>query len=193
MRRRDHVKTRRRSTRLHSAVLVGATALFVPHAGKAISFKSSRIGATAASDVSRGTVITTAEFRLPASYSYNHLIDEAARQFKLQPALLRAVIQTESAFDHLAVSPVGAQGLMQLMPALSRELGVDDPFDPRQNIMAGARYLATLLQMHGGNLPLALASYNAGPGAVAMHGGIPPFPETQQYVAKVTRILSDGL
>jgi soluble lytic murein transglycosylase-like protein len=84
------------------------------------------------------------------------------------------------------VSSAGAQGLMQLMPALSEELGVADPFDPRENIFAGARYLKALLLEHDGDETLALASYNAGPGAVARHQGVPPYPETQQYVRTIT-------
>src|SRR5215207_8200071 len=90
-------------------------------------------------------------------------------------ALIRAVIMTESAFDPLAVSTAGAQGLMQLMPALSKQLGVSDAFDARENIMAGAQYLSSLLEAQKGNVKLALASYNAGPGNVRRYRGIPPF------------------
>lgn len=186
----------RRQSRLHSVVLAGATALFVPHAGKlpaAGKPMKMALAPEAGLVAPRGRVTTSAQFRLPGEYAYDHLIDEAAARFKLSPALIRAVIRIESAFDAFAVSPVGAQGLMQLMPALCRELGVVDPFDPRENIMAGARYLATLLHMHSGDVPLALASYNAGPGAVALHGGIPPFRETQQYVQRITGLLADGL
>jgi soluble lytic murein transglycosylase-like protein len=78
---------------------------------------------------------------------------------------------------------------MQLMPALAAELGVTDPFDPRQNIMAGSKYLAALLAYQGGDVPLALASYNAGPGAVARYGGIPPFDETERYVKTIVGLL----
>jgi soluble lytic murein transglycosylase-like protein len=100
------------------------------------------------------------------------------------------VIRTESAFDSLAVSTAGAQGLMQLMPALSKELGVDDPFNPRQNIMAGTQYLSALLNYFGGDLILALASYNAGPGAVERYNGIPPFEETQRYVKTIVDLVA---
>ncbi|HVL67851.1 MAG TPA: lytic transglycosylase domain-containing protein [Vicinamibacterales bacterium] len=123
--------------------------------------------------------------------AYDDLIDEAARLYNLSPALIKAVMRTESAFDPLAVSPVGAQGLMQLMPALAAEMGVTDPFDPRENVMGGAKYLRRLLNAHRGNLTLALASYNAGPGNVARYRGVPPFKETRNYVRKITALLAD--
>jgi soluble lytic murein transglycosylase-like protein len=95
-------------------------------------------------------------------------------------------VRFESGFDAMAVSGAGALGLMGLMPALAGELGVEDPFDPRENIFAGARYLKALLLEHDGSETLALASYNAGPGAVAQHDGVPPYPETQEYVRTIT-------
>jgi len=101
-------------------------------------------------------------------------------------------MQTESAFDALAVSRAGAVGLMQLMPDLASELGVDDPFDPRKNIMGGAKYLRRLLDLHHGNVRLALASYNAGPANVSEYGGVPPFPETRKYVKTVTRLVASS-
>jgi soluble lytic murein transglycosylase-like protein len=104
----------------------------------------------------------------------------------LEPQLLVAVISTESGFRAKAVSAKGAQGLMQLMPATARRLGVTDPFDPEQNVRGGARYLTELLRLFNGDLPLALAAYNAGENAVLKHGrAIPPYPETRQYVARV--------
>lgn len=126
---------------------------------------------------------------LPSRRVFEPYVNEAADKYDVDPALIRAVMQAESAFNPYAVSRAGAQGLMQLMPALSDELGVTDPFDPRQNIMAGARYLRQLLDMHDGNIRLAVASYNAGPGAVARYGGIPPYKETRNYVVKVTDLL----
>jgi len=138
------------------------------------------------------TVTTSIEeFRaVTAQKAYEPFILEAAALYGLDPALIRAVIQTESAFDATAVSPVGAMGLMQIMPDLAEELGVEDAFDPRQNIIAGARYLSRLLTSHKGNLPLALASYNAGPGNVARYRRIPPFKETRDYVKRVTRLIA---
>jgi hypothetical protein len=114
---------------------------------------------------------------------YDQLIGIAARQYGLEPALVKAVIKCESGFNPLAVSPRGAQGLMQLMPATQAFLGVGDAFTPQDNIAAGVRYLAMLHQLFRGAVPLMLAAYNAGPQAVLDAGStVPPFPETQQYV-----------
>ena len=122
--------------------------------------------------------------------AYEALINEAAQQYRLEPGLIRSVMQAESAYNPVAVSRAGAMGLMQLMPDLAVELGVTDPFDPRENIMAGARHLRRLLDIHRGDVTLAVASYNAGESAVARHGAVPPYPETQNYVLRVTRLLS---
>ncbi|HET7697564.1 MAG TPA: lytic transglycosylase domain-containing protein [Vicinamibacterales bacterium] len=124
--------------------------------------------------------------------AYDDIVLEAARLYRLDPHMIRAVMQAESGFNALAVSPVGALGLMQLMPPVAAELGVSDPLDPRENIMAGARYLRQLLDAHRGDERLALASYNAGPGNVAKYGRIPPFRETQNYVRKVTALMSEA-
>ncbi len=129
---------------------------------------------------------------LPPEKAYEHLIQEAAAKYDLDPDLIRAVMRTESAFDPYAVSRVGAQGLMQLMPALAADMGVTDPFDARQNIMAGARYLRQLLDAHRGNVPLTLASYNAGPGNVRRYRGVPPFEETRNYVKKITELIAEA-
>lgn len=119
------------------------------------------------------------------SASVQPYVAEAAAAHGVDPALIEAVIKQESAYDAGAKSGVGAQGLMQLMPETAKELGVNDPFDPRQNVMGGAKYLRRLLDMYDGNMTMALAGYNAGPGNVAHYGGVPPFPETQNYVQKV--------
>lgn len=111
----------------------------------------------------------------------------AGRQVSLSPALLKAVARAESCFDPLAVSRAGAQGLMQLMPATARMLGVNNSLDSQQNLNGGARYLADMLKRYTGNLDLALAAYNAGPGSVDKYQGVPPYPETQRYIVSVKR------
>jgi soluble lytic murein transglycosylase-like protein len=117
---------------------------------------------------------------------YEGLIQEHAAAQGVSPDLVRAVIQAESAFNPFARSVKGAMGLMQLMPATARELGVVDPYDPAENIRAGVAYLKHLLVKYAQNVELALAAYNAGPGAVEKHGTkIPPYRETRNYVAKV--------
>jgi soluble lytic murein transglycosylase-like protein len=128
---------------------------------------------------------------LPAYLAYDDLIEEAAQAHGLDADLIHAVIQTESEFNPLAESPAGAQGLMQLMPVLQEELGVTDPFDPRQNIMAGSQHLRRLLDRHKGDVALALASYNAGPTNVARYRGVPPFKETRNYVKKIKKLLDE--
>lgn len=131
-------------------------------------------------------------FRGSALYRerYNSIIDYESRLTGLDPALVRAVIHAESSFNPVAVSPKGALGLMQLMPATARQWGVADPFSPQQNIRGGTKHLAMLLDRLQGNVRLALAAYNAGLGAVKNHGGIPPYRETQDYVSKVLSLQS---
>ena len=119
----------------------------------------------------------------PKHSQLNLLIQKAALQHGIDPHLIRAVIKTESNFDPLAISPKGAQGLMQLMPATARELDVSDPLDPQDNINGGAKYLRFLLDSYNWDLELSLAAYNAGPGRVKSI--IPNIPETRKYVAKV--------
>jgi soluble lytic murein transglycosylase-like protein len=106
----------------------------------------------------------------------------AGRSHGVAPGLVKAVVHAESNFDRRAISPKGARGLMQLMPATARTLGVDDPFNAWQNIYGGTRYLGDLIRRYSGNLEHALAAYNAGARAVAQYGGIPPYRETQGYV-----------
>ena len=117
---------------------------------------------------------------------YDHIIDRAAEKYKVDSSLIKAVIKAESNFNHQAVSPVGARGLMQLMPATASYLQVADSFHPENNIEGGVRYLRYLLNLYHENLPLALSAYNAGEGAVSRYNNqIPPFRETQNYVHRV--------
>lgn len=117
--------------------------------------------------------------------AFDYPITAAARKYGVDPALIRAVIHAESAFKADAMSHKGAQGLMQLMPATAKDLGVENAMSPDQNIRGGVRYLAWLLEQHRGDTLLATAAYNAGPGAVRRHQGVPPFAETQTYVERV--------
>lgn len=118
---------------------------------------------------------------------FDSMISEAAQRYNLNPDLLRAVIKVESNFNPSAESSAGAQGLMQLMPATAKSLGIDNPLDPSQNINGGAKYLRNMIDRFDGDVELALAAYNAGPGNVRKYGGIPPFRETQNYVKKVIK------
>ncbi len=120
---------------------------------------------------------------------YAREILEAAERYGVPERLISAVIRTESAFNPLAVSRKGAQGLMQLMPGTASLLGVRDAFDPRQNIDGGVRHLRALIERFGDDLSLALAAYNAGERAVVSHGGVPPYPETRNYVTRVLGLL----
>lgn len=122
--------------------------------------------------------------RAPRRADYDRLIEEVAAEQALLPALLKAVVAAESGFDPRAVSPAGAQGLMQLMPETAARLGVDNPMVPGQNVRGGARYLRALLDRYG-DLTRALAAYNAGPEAVDRYGGLPPYRETRDYVERV--------
>jgi soluble lytic murein transglycosylase-like protein len=115
-------------------------------------------------------------------------IEEASQLYNLDPKLIHAVIQVESRYDPKALSPKGAQGLMQLMPSTARDLQVGDPYNPRENIEGGARYLRYLLDSYNQDLSLALAAYNAGPEKVNLYKGIPPYLETRSYVQKVIQI-----
>jgi soluble lytic murein transglycosylase-like protein len=116
---------------------------------------------------------------------YDEWIRQAATLYQLPEELVRAIIKCESDFDPRAVSPAGAQGLMQLMPATALRMQVRDPFDPREAIFGGTRYLRVLANMFNGDLELTIAGYNAGEAAVVRYAGIPPYEETQNYVTRV--------
>ncbi len=121
---------------------------------------------------------------------FDPLITKSAQKHGMDPALIKAVIKAESNFNHKAVSPKGAQGLMQLMPTTASSLQVDDSFHPEKNIDGGVRYLRYLIRLFNGDLRLALAAYNAGEKAVMRYGGIPPYRETQDYVQRVLSYLN---
>lgn len=116
---------------------------------------------------------------------YDHLISEASRISGVSFALIKAMIRVESNFDHQAVSKKGAKGLMQIMPKNFASLDIEDPFNPRENIIGGSLYFQQMMERYHGKLPLALAAYNAGPTAVDRYRGIPPIQETEDYVKKV--------
>lgn len=164
----------RRSARIARAGLLALLALAIPR----------KEGSAAGPDLVE--VIKT-EFRLADTReNLDPIITEAASRYGVRPDLVRAIIQVESGFNPVAVSRVGARGLMQLMPRTAAHLGASDLFDPQQNIFAGVKYLSMLLDRFDGNVALAVASYNAGPNAVGrFRGRIPPFRETRGYVKKV--------
>ncbi len=125
------------------------------------------------------------------STAYDHDIRRIGRRYQIEPILIKAIIQAESAFNHRAVSRRGAQGLMQLMPDTARELRVANPFNALENIDGGTRYLRQIIDSFNGDLQLSLAAYNAGPGLVSRTGGVPNILETQQYVTKVIRLYKE--
>jgi hypothetical protein len=142
----------------------------------------------------KGTLIHSRGFSRNRALSamYDHHVDAASRLYQVSADLVRAVIGVESEFDQWAVSSKGARGLMQLMPATARRLGVLDPFDARQNIFGGTQYLRILIDQFAGDVTLVLAAYNAGENAVLRYGGVPPYRETRGYVQRVQALLGAG-
>jgi soluble lytic murein transglycosylase-like protein len=122
----------------------------------------------------------------------SQLVKQTASRLQVDPQLVHAIIKVESEYHPKAVSPKGAMGLMQLIPQTAQRFGVENPFDPKENIEGGVSYLKHLLDLFGGDLPRSLAAYNAGEGAVQRFGGIPSFSETQDYVRKVTDIYANA-
>jgi soluble lytic murein transglycosylase len=122
---------------------------------------------------------------------YDTMLFDVAKKYQLDPKLLKAIVQIESDFNPNAISEDGAMGLMQLMPEKARELNVSNAFNPRENVEAGARYFSWLLRKYG-DITMALAAYNAGEEAVATYQGVPPYPETQEYIQKVQARYSRG-
>jgi soluble lytic murein transglycosylase-like protein len=178
----DRRRAQRRKTRMRH-LLFSALAVALPPHMKHGAFNF-------AAPEPRVSVTVNGFEAVPATEAYDDIIQEAADRYDLSPSLIRSVIQIESAFDASAVSQAGAVGLMQLMPAVAANLGVENLLDPKENILAGAQLLRQLHDRYHGNLPLMLASYNAGARAVAHFGRrIPPFPETQAYVKRVTGLL----
>jgi soluble lytic murein transglycosylase-like protein len=165
-------------------LLFSAMALFLPHHRISIPrvIASPKVSTTVNSFVA-----------VQPQHAYDAIIREASKLYKVDAALIRSVVQAESAFNPLALSRVGAMGLMQLMPSTADALDVENPFDPRENIMAGTRLLKDLLTRHKGNIALTLASYNAGLGTVRRYGGrVPPFKETRNYVKRITNLIADA-
>ncbi len=189
--REDRRKHDRR-LRLAGAGLLAAAALAV--GGHEVLSRAGvgPIGIGASGDEPSASVDVNTDFHLPAwdKAALEPFIQEAATIHGLPAALIRAVIQTESRFNPLAVSRVGAQGLMQLMPDTARHVGIDNPFDPRENILGGTKYLRSLVERFNGNTAKAVAAYNAGPTVVARRGGIPPYRETQGYVRKIQKLVA---
>jgi soluble lytic murein transglycosylase-like protein len=183
-----HHRKQRRRRHMRNFVLA-ASAFLAAHHGKPAKPRVTTSVSYSAHERSAAYYNVDVTVR-PDPMVFEPIIQEAAAKHGVDPALIRAVMRFESAFRPLAVSPVGASGLMQLMPSLAKEFGVRDIFDPYENIMAGTAYLAKLLDRHRGKVDLALASYNAGPGAVARYRGIPPYPETRRYVQKITGFMA---
>lgn len=150
-------------------------------------------GRTTSSSQSFADTLQNAAQKLGVPESMDSIFEEAAERYNVPVNLLMAVGKAESGFNEYAVSPAGAQGVMQLMPSTAASLGVDNAFDARSNIMAGAKYLSQKLQQYDGDIDLALAAYNAGSGNVEKYGGVPPFDETINYIRRIRGYMGEEL
>ncbi|NTW05332.1 MAG: lytic transglycosylase domain-containing protein [Peptococcaceae bacterium] len=139
------------------------------------------------------TISYKVEGTVSASKDLKLLVEQAANKYGLSPKLLDAVVRSESDYNIKAVSTSGAMGLMQLMPDTAEYLGVKNPFNPRENLEGGARYLKSLIDKYNGSIKLALAAYNAGPSTVDRYRGVPPYPETIAYINKINSLSGGGI
>jgi len=158
------------------------------------SFSSEAGGVSQWGDMTGATGYATQPSNTPYTgkeSNFADIIKDASKTYGVDEDLIRAVIRQESSFNPNARSHCGAMGLMQLMPGTAGDLGVTNAYDPRENVMGGTKYLRSLLDRFDGNVPKALAGYNAGPGAVKKYGGVPPFAETQNYVKNITGMYED--
>lgn len=153
--------------------------------------KSNSVNNSSKSSSKKATSGTTFDSYTKKTYTYSDIFEAASKKYNISKDLLEAVAYTESSFRANATSYCGAQGIMQLMPATAKSLGVTDAYDPVQNIMGGAKYLSQLLKKYNGNTSLALAAYNGGPGNVAKHNGVPSF--CKSYVDKVQTLIKKGV
>ena len=159
------------------------------HRWKAVPSANIRAARSAAAEVNQTNFAPGKAF---SAQDIDAAIDQAASRHNVDPNLVRAVIKVESNFNPNAVSRKGAMGLMQLMPQTARQLRVENPFDPQQNVDAGVRHLKQLMESYGGDVKLTLAAYNAGQGAVARSAGVPHFAETRNYVKRITQLYYRG-
>lgn len=170
----------------------GANAAVMKAARSAAAEVSQYLGHESSQSANAKIIESNFGGRSTSTFDVDAAIEQAAARHNVDPNLVRAVVKVESNFNPNAVSRKGAMGLMQLMPATARQLRVQNPFDPEQNVDAGVRHLKQLLQNYGGDIKLTLAAYNAGAGAVARSSGIPRIAETQNYVRRITNLYYGG-